>query len=265
MEIIEVNGERLKVEKPRGKLTSIIAPIIAIVTLLALWEILIIVFEVPSWMIAKPTDIFVAFVENWSELLWPATLETLKAILLGYIIVVPLGFFLAIVMTQFRIVNNALNPYVILCVTTPLIILVPLLIVLIGYGFKVRLIAVIIQSFSIVMMNSATGFNNVDPLRLELMQSLGASRVQRLVNVIIPSSWEDIFTGCRLGAIFATTAAISAEFSGGNGGLGFIILYYTTTIKVPLAFAGIMMVAMIGILLYLMVGFVEKKVIKWSI
>lgn len=261
----ELTKSNLVVEKPHSKVVSFIAPVIALIIIIAVWEAVISAFQIPSWMIPTPTAIGQAFVSSFGTELWPNFLVTLQEILSGYIIVIPVGIVLAILMTQFPVVNSALSPYVILCVTTPLVTLVPLLIVLIGYGFQVKLIAVILQSFSIIMMNAATGFNNVDPLKIELMQTLGAKRTERLRYVIIPSAMSNIFTGIRLGGIFATIAAISAEFSGGSEGLGFVIMKSTTLIKMDVAFAAILMIALIGIVLYLLVSFVEKKVVKWKI
>lgn len=82
-----------------------------------------------------------------------------------------------------------------------------------GFGIEARILAVVIQSFAIVNMNSATGFLNVELLRHELMQSLRANRLQTFTRVVFPSALPDVFTGMKLCGIFATTACI-VEFLG---------------------------------------------------
>ena len=113
-------------------------------------------------------------------------------------------------MTNFKLLSDALSPYIIFLVTTPIITLVPLLQLALGYGMNVRVITVVIQSFAVVNMNACTGFLNVPVIRHELMQSLGANRLQAYRYVIFPSAATDIFTGISLAGIFSTTACISA-------------------------------------------------------
>jgi ABC-type nitrate/sulfonate/bicarbonate transport system permease component len=129
----------------------------------------------------------------------------------------------------------------------------------------VKILAVALQSFTIVMLNCSTGFNNIDPLKLELMKSLGATRMQRLKHVILPSSLPNIFNGMRMSAISASTAALATEFYSSTSGLGARIMHASSYLQTELMFACIVMVAVTGITLYLLPSAIEKLVIRWRI
>lgn len=257
-----INPQNFKDIEKHSKLENI-APILLFVAIFIIVQVVITVMQVPRFVLPKPTEIVGALGDNFGTL-GPDILITLQEILAGYGLAILVGIGVAIVITQFPLLNSAFTPYMLLLATTPMIALIPLLMIWLGFGVQVRIIVVVLQSFPVIMMNSATGFSNVDPLKLELMKTLGANRMQTLGNVIIPDALPHIFTGVKLGGIFATTAAISSEFSGGTEGLGFRIFTSTSFLKTEMAFAGIICVAAIGIGLYLLATFVEKKLIKWQ-
>jgi len=250
--------------KRREKLIGIIAPIVMFLLLFALWEVVLKVFDIPRWILPGPIAIFQSMIVNFMDF-WPHIWMSIVTIFSGFAIAVPIGIVLAALITNYKLLNAALDPYIIFLVVTPLVTLVPLLMYFLGFGINVRIIAVIIQSFAIVNMNAATGFNNVERIRLELMSSVRANRLQAFSRVIFPSSLPDVFTGIKLCGIFATTACVSVEYVGGNEGLGSQIIRYTQFINTEKAFACIFFVAIIGITLYSLISFAEKKIIKWSI
>ena len=242
---------------------SILAPVLTFVVIFALWTLIVRVADTPKWLLPSPLDIITAMVTNFSAY-WPHIWTSFMTIVAGFLIAVPLAICFAAVITNFSVVNAALSPYVIFFVTTPLITLVPLLMLWIGFGIETRILTVVIQAFAIINMNSCTGFLNVPMIRHELMQSMGANRLQTFVRVVFPTALPDVFTGLRLATIFATTTCISAEYVGGNKGLGSQIIKYSQFLKTTDSFACIFYVALIGILFYSLIGFLQKKVIRWK-
>ncbi len=246
------------------KISGIAAPLVMFVVIFGMWEVLIKIFEVPRWILPGPIAIFKTMVVNFNEFL-PHILISAQTILIGFLIAVPLGILLASIITNYKVLAVALDPYIVFLVVTPLITLVPLLMYFLGFGIEVRILAVIISSFAIVNMNAATGFSNVAMIRMELMQSLRANRIQTFTKAILPSALPDVFTGMKLCGIFATTACISVEYVGGNKGLGSQIIRHTQFIATEKAFACIFFVAVIGITLYTLISILEKRIIRWKI
>ncbi|MEF9970910.1 MAG: ABC transporter permease subunit, partial [Oscillospiraceae bacterium] len=201
-------------KKSKNKVLSIVAPLVAFALIFGLWEIIVRAMDIPKWLFPAPSDIFTSMVTNFPEY-WPHILMTVQTVFIGFIIAVPIGILTAALITNFELVSAALSPYITFLVITPLITLVPLLMLWMGYGIKVRIVTVVIQAFAIVNMNACTGFLNVPTIRKELMQSLGANRIQTFFKVTLPTAATDVFTGMRLASIFATTACISADYVGG--------------------------------------------------
>lgn len=252
-------------EQRKANWLNYVAPFLLLLLLLGAMEWYIKANNVPRWMIAAPTAIFQEFIKSFSKEILPNFAITLGEILTGYAVAVPFGVLMAILLTQFYTFGKAFAPYTIAVISTPLMILVPLLTIWLGLGFHVKVIAVTLQSFTIVMMNCTTGFNNIDPMMMELMKTVGASRWQRLKYVVLPSSLPNIFNGMRMSAISASTAAIATEFYSSTSGLGAKILHSSAYTKTELMFACIVMVAVTGLTLYLLPTAIEKLVIKWKI
>lgn len=248
----------------RKKIIGIIAPVATFILIFAFWETIVTVKGIPKWLLPKPSDIFSAMIFSFSDF-WPHILATIQTIMLGFILAIPVGLILASLITSFPLLNKAMSPYITFLVTTPLISLVPLLMLVMGYGMNMRVLAVVIQSFAVINMNACTGFNNVPVIRHELMSSLGAGRIEAYRRVILPSAASDIFTGVRLAGIFATTACISVEYVGGNTGLGSQIIKYSQFLKTTESFACIFYVTIIGLILYALISLAQKKIISWQI
>ncbi len=247
-----------------NKTRNFLAPVVMFIIVFTVWEIIVKEMQIPKWLLPAPSEIFKLMIINAPKY-WPHIYTSFLTILSGFLIAVPIGIIIAALVTNFSIVNAALSPYVIFLVTTPLITLVPLLMLWIGFGVETRILTVVIQSFAIINMNSCTGFVNVPVIRKELMQTMGASRLQMFIHVIFPTALPDVFTGFRLATIFATTACISAEYVGGNKGLGSQIIKYSQFLKTADSFACIFYVAVIGIILYSLVGLIQNKIIRWKI
>lgn len=247
-----------------NRIINILAPLITFSLLLLLWQLVVVIKNIPAWQIPRPSNIIITMVVNFWDF-WPHILRSYSTIMLGFFCAVILGISMASLLNNFRVLGVALTPFINMLCTTPVITLVPLLLLIFGFGQWVMVFAVMLQAFPILNMNAVTGFNNVETLRLELMHSLRASRVQTFLYCTLPASLPHVFTGMKLSGIFATTACISSEFTGGSRGLGAQIIANTQFLRMERAFACIFFVACIGIFLYMGIGFLESKLVKWKI
>ena len=249
-------------KKTGEKILGIVAPVLVFAALLGVWQFLCVKNNIPKWLLPAPLEIFKCMFENFADF-WPHILISLETVIIGFVFAVPVGILIATLITSNKIVAAAASPYITILVITPLVTLLPILMLFLGYGLKVRIIGVILQSFAIVNMNTCTGILNVPVIRHELMQSMGATKIQSLRHVIYPTAARDIFTGVRLSAIFATTACVAAEYVGGNEGLGAKIIIYSQYLKTTESFACIFFVTIIGLIMYGLVSLLQKTILYW--
>ena len=246
----------------RTKLEVLVIILVAVI-IIGGTEILLSVFEVPHYVLPKPSQIVTALFTEW-KFLWPHLLITLYELFVGFAIGGSIGFIMAAVITQFPFIEKVVTPYILLLVTTPMLALVPLLILRFGFGSEPRIIAVALASGPMVMINSATGFRRVDLAKIALARSFGASTFQIFTKIRIPMAMPMIIVGLMVGSIFGLLTTIGAEMVGGAEGLGNRLTYYSALIRMPQFFAIILILAVLGISIYVFFFWLGKKWASWE-
>lgn len=226
-------------------------------------ELLLRVLEVPHYIMPPPSLVFAALISDF-HLLAPHIGVTLTELIVGFAIGATIGFVLAAVITQFPFVEKIVAPYILMLVTTPMLALVPLLILRFGFGLEPRIIAVALASGPMVMINSATGFRRVDLAKIALARSFGASTLQIFLKIRIPMALPMVVVGLMIGSIFGLLTAVGAEMVGGSSGLGNRLAYYSSLIQMPQFFACILILALIGISIYVLFFLIGKKWASWE-
>ena len=226
-------------------------------------ELLLRGFEVPHYVMPLPSQIGIALVTDF-HFIWPHLLDTLVELVVGFAIGASVGLLLAAVITQFPLAEKIVAPYILMLVTTPMLALVPLLILRFGFGYEPRIIAVALASGPMVMINSATGFRRVDLAKIALARSFGASTFQIFLKIRIPMALPMIIVGLMIGAIFGLLTAVGAEMVGGGFGLGNRLTTFSSMIKMPQFFAVIVILSTLGILIYVTFFLIGKKWASWE-
>ncbi|HWL67866.1 MAG TPA: ABC transporter permease [Geminicoccus sp.] len=226
-------------------------------------ELLLRLYEVPTYIMPTPSLIAAALVRDF-PLLAPHVGHTLVELLTGFAIGATVGFVLAALVTQFPLLERIIAPYILLLVTTPMLALVPLLILKLGFGYSPRIIAVALASGPMVMINSATGFRRTDLAKIALARSFGASTLQIFMKIRIPMAMPMVIVGLMVGSIFGLLTAVGAEMVGGSFGLGNRLTYYSSLIQMPQFFACIVLLAVIGISIYVFFYWLGKKYAGWE-
>lgn len=248
-------GHRTKLE--------VAAIILVAVVIIGGGEFLLRLFEVPQYILPTPSQIATALVTEWT-FIWPHLVVTVTELVIGFAIGASIGFVLAAVITQFPFVEKIVTPYILLLVTTPMLALVPLLITKLGFGMEPRIIAVALASGPMVMINSATGFRRVDLAKIALARSFGASTLQIFTKIRIPMAMPMIIVGLMVGSIFGLLTAVGADMVGGAAGLGNRLTYYSSMIRMPQFFAVIVILAIMGISIYVLFFWLGKKWAGWE-
>jgi NitT/TauT family transport system permease protein len=259
---VGLSGASFGLGEHRTKLEVIVIALVAVV-IVGGTEFLLTAFNVPQYVLPKPSQIIVALFTEW-KFIWPHLLITIYELLVGFAIGGSIGFILAAVITQFPFVEKVITPYILLLVTTPMLALVPLLILRFGFGSEPRIIAVALASGPMVMINSATGFRRVDLAKIALARSFGANTFQIFTKIRIPMAMPMIIVGLMVGSIFGLLTTIGAEMVGGAEGLGNRLTYYSALIRMPQFFAIILILAILGISIYIFFFWLGKKWASWE-
>lgn len=242
---------------------EVIAIVLVAVVIIGGAEIALRIFEVPQYVMPPPSAILTALVTDF-EFIGPHLGHTLVELVAGYAVGATIGLILAAVITQFPFAEKIVAPYILMLVTTPMLALVPLLILRFGFGYEPRIIAVALASGPMVMINAATGFRRVDLAKIALARSFGASTLQIFVKIRIPMALPMIIVGLMIGAIFGLLTAVGAEMVGGGFGLGNRLTTFSATLQMPQFFAVILILSILGILIYVAFFLIGKKWASWE-
>ncbi len=242
---------------------EVLAIVLVAVIVIGGGEALLHFFEVPQYVMPKPSEIAYALVTDF-PFIAPHLGYTLVELFAGFAIGAAVGLVLAAVITQFPFVEKVVTPYILLLVTTPMLALVPLLILRFGFGSEPRIIAVALASGPMVMINAATGFRRTDLAKIALARSFGANTLQIFTKIRIPMAMPMIIVGLMVGSIFGLLTTVGAEMVGGAEGLGNRLTYYSSLIRMPQFFAIILILAIIGISIYVFFFWLGKRWASWE-
>jgi NitT/TauT family transport system permease protein len=233
------------------------------VILIGTIELAVRALAIPSYIFPRPSEIGTTLFTQFG-LFWPHLQVTLRELFVGFAVGASIGLILAAVITQFPFVEKIITPYILLLVTTPMIALVPLLMLRFGFDSTPRYIAVALASGPMVMINSATGFRRTDLAKIALARSYGASNMQIFTKVRFPLALPMIIVGLMVGSIFGLLTAVGAEMVGGKNGLGNQLSVYASLIKMSHFWAIILLLALMGVTIYVIFFWIGKKWASWQ-
>ncbi len=256
---------RLSAWRTAGRTTGRDAGLVLLVAIIVVGglETLLRGLHVPTYVMPPPSVIAVTAVTDFPFLL-PHIIVTLEELLIGFAIGASVGFLLAMTVTQFPLVEKIVTPYILLLVTTPMLALVPLLILKLGFGLSPRIVAVALASGPMVMINASTGFRRVDQAKVALARSFGADALQIFAHIRIPMAMPMVVVGLMVGAIFGLLTAVGAEMVGGQDGIGSRLTYYSSLIQMPQFFACILILAIIGLAMNLFFKWLGRRLAGWE-
>ncbi len=217
---------------------------------------------VPAYMLPSPVDVVKAFVDNFSIMMNQAAV-TLQETFYGLLIGIAIAFVIASLMDRFTIINKALYPVLVVTQTIPTIAIAPLLVLWMGFGMAPKITLVVITTFFPIAIGLLNGFESVDDDAINLMRSMGASRLQIFRIVKLPNATASFFSGLRISAAYAVVGAVVSEWLGGFEGLG----VYMTRVKKAYAFdkmfAVIVFISAISLVLMGLVVLLERISMPW--
>ncbi|MFP4021175.1 MAG: ABC transporter permease [Halanaerobium sp.] len=237
--------------------------IIFFILSLILWEIMIQLLNVESWILPAPTAIFAEILRTRSLLL-EHSLRTLYESIFGLGISAVSGILVGTVIFNFKILERTLYPLMVISQTVPIVVLIPLFVIWFGFGLLPKILIVILACFFPVAVNTVDGLNTADQDKIDLLKAMGASKWQTFTKVRIPTALPMIFSGLRISATYSVMAAVVAEWMGSDIGLGVFIVRSSNSYLTARVFAGIVLVSLFSIILFQSISLLEKFLIPWS-
>jgi NitT/TauT family transport system permease protein len=257
---------------PRGlgrmvgrRVTDWLPAAVVLIATIALWQGLIVWLDVQEFLLPKPTSIATTFWDDKQEL-WSAGWYTFQEALGGFLVGSSIAILFALVLARWRPLGTALMPYAIAANAIPIIAFAPITNQWFDGGLtkssKVAIAAVL--CFFPVMVNTLRGLTSVRPQDLELMRSYAAGEFEVFRRVRIPTALPFMFTGLKVATVLAMIGAVVGEYFGGAlNALGVLILTRSRLFQFNEAWAGILMVCLFGIALYMAVALLERVTLRW--
>ena len=242
---------------------AVLSPV-SLVLLLVVWELVSRAGMVSPLVLPPPSRIWdglvILFTAPWfPQHVWYTTAETLIGFAIGGITAIVLG----IVMVELRLFKEVMYPYVVAFQVMPKVVLAPIFITWFGFGMESKIVMAIAISFFPVVINTVVGLESVEENATLLMRSLVATRTQVFWKLSWPTALPSIFAGLKTSLTLALIGALVAEFVTAKEGLGTLITTFSFELKVYLVFAVIIIVSVLGLVLYGLMEYLERKIVFW--
>jgi ABC-type nitrate/sulfonate/bicarbonate transport system permease component len=246
----------------RGVAARLLPPLLLGVALIGAWELYAVASGVRESIVPTPVEVGHALIRDRSLLLSGAG-TTLTEILLGYGMAIVVGVALAVAVSSSRLAERAVYPWLVVSQMVPIPALAPILVLWTGLDIRPKLIVIALVTFFPITVNTIDGLRATDRELVGLLRTLGAGRWQIFRIARLPSALPYLFSGLRVAAAFSVIGAVFAEWVASSGGLGYLVLSYNSQTATADVFAVVVVLAVIGVALFVLVGLVERVALPW--
>ena len=235
----------------------------ALVVFVLVWQMVVVVSGFPPYILPPPAEVGARLLSAWSQgIIQPHLRTTLVEVALGFTVGAGTAVVIGYALARSALVERLLSPYLVAAQATPILALSPLIALWFGPGLLGKVVICSLIVFFPVAVATMVGIRSVDAGLLELGRSLRATRRQILMTLEIPAALPSILGGMRVGVTLAVVGAIVGEWAGAERGLGVLInLARGSLFDIPLMFATLLTIALVGIVLYLVVVLVERRLV----
>jgi len=244
----------------RERIGSLAYPLGMMVAVLVVWEAAARVFSIPAYLLPAPSAIVRSMDSNAAVLIKESIGTTLE-ILLGFALSVAVGVPLALAIYLWRPFARAIYPLLVSSQAVPKVAVAPLFLVWFGFGLMPKVLIAFLIAFFPVVINTAMGLAALEREKIYLARSMGLGPFATFFKIQLPNALPSIFAGLKISITFAVVGAVVGEFVGGQGGLGYLLLIANGNMDTALLFAGIVALTVLGVVLFLLIGLVERMVL----
>jgi len=256
-----MNEYRKKVKREKIKLVTIELLLLAFLVLG--WEFLVRGGILNEFLVSKPSSIFKLFLTYLEEgnLLGHIKISVYET-LLGLLIGTGLGIVIAIGLWWNKFIAKVLDPFLVVLNALPKTALAPILIIWVGLGIKGIVVVAISLSIVVTIMSSYNYFKSVDEEKVKMLKTFGATKYQILTKLVLPSNIPNLINVLKINIGMSWVGVIVGEFLVSREGIGYLVVYGGQVFRLDLVMMGVIVLAIIALVMYLVVNFLEKYFIR---
>jgi NitT/TauT family transport system permease protein len=226
------------------------------------WELAVLVLPIKSYILPSPIEVGQTLVAQWDYQLLHS-IATLREVLSGFALAVAFGIPIAIAITFVPLFDKLAYPFLVSTQAVPKVAVAPLFLVWFGIGEAPKVaMAALIAIFPIII-DTTVGLRSIDPDMVRMARSMRASSLKTFWKVRLPIALPSIFAGLKMAMTFAVIGAVVGEFVAGTSGLGYLIQAATGSLQTKTAFASIVILSLMGIVLFVIVEAFERVFVSW--
>ncbi|MBK7260998.1 MAG: ABC transporter permease [Rubrivivax sp.] len=239
------------------------SPLIVLAAALLLWQLVVMLFSIPEYIFPSPWAITLQFVE-FKAALFEAAWKTFWVTMLGFALSILVGVLLGFLIGSSRLAYTALYPLMVAFNAVPKAAVVPILVVWFGIGLGPGVLTAFLISFFPITVNIATGLATLEPELEDVLRVLGARRWDVLVKVGLPRSMPYFYGSLKIAITLAFVGTVLAEMTAGDSGIGYLMQTAGSQQRMPLAFAGLVTIGAMAMVMYELFSWIEKRTTGWA-
>jgi NitT/TauT family transport system permease protein len=228
-----------------------------------LWEFVCRAFGVRDIIVPRPSAVFITLWERMPAL-WPHTIQTLYTTVVGFFFGILIGVFIGVVIGSSRLAYDVAYPLLIGFASIPKVAVVPIFVLWFGAGSVPAILTAMIMSLFPIVVNVATGLATTEPELEDVMRSLRATKLDILWNVGLPRTMPYFFASLKVAVTLAFVGTVISETVASNRGIGNVMMIASSNFDVPLVFAGLLILAAMGVGLYVFFSLIETRITGWA-
>ena len=228
------------------------------------WEGSVRLFAIKEFILPAPTRIFQEMIVAWQPIL-TNSMQTLFTTLVGFAIAIVFGVVCGVLIGSSTLVYNGFYPILIGFNAIPKVAIVPILVIWFGIGTVPAVITAFLISFFPILVNVATGIATVEPELKDVLRALGAKNRDIVMKVGLPRAMPYFFASLKIAITVAFVGSIISETVASNSGIGHMMTYASAQFRVPLVFAGLLVTAVMGVMMYVVAAAIERRVTGWAV
>ncbi|AZU61852.1 ABC transporter permease [Neobacillus mesonae] len=236
--------------------------LLVVIGLVAIWEWVVLAGGVPKFILPSPSSIWGSLVENRDLLLGEHLPATLLEVLIGFGFSLAGGLLFGVGMHFSRTLEKILYPFLVISQTIPLIAISPIFILWFGYTIWSKVAVTFLIAFFPIVVSTYDGLKAGGNEYGELLKTMGAGRWMIFKKIQIPMALPSFLSGLKMSVVYSVTGATIGEWLGASEGLGYFSRRMSGNLQADAVFAAILLLSLMGIALFLIISFIEKRLLK---